>query len=104
MDADYPSDDGPMNRGLTWAEIEAQRAEQEYRILFIRLGDIFADLAWLHIHKTAIGRPNLRKAGVAGGLLVKACSQYQLAGLTRKARSSWRYAKLLHRARWRAST
>jgi hypothetical protein len=104
MARDYPSEGDPTNRGMTWAEIEAHRAEQEYRILFIRLGDIHADLAWLWVHRTAIGRPNLQKAGVACGRLMRAVEMYQLAGLTRRARSAWRYARLLHRARWRAST
>jgi hypothetical protein len=79
---------------MTFAEIEQLREEQGWRELFIRLGDQFADLAWLFVHKTR-GRSRFRKAC---GLLVKACDMYQRGGLSRRARSCWRYAQLLHRA------
>ena len=83
---------------MTFAEIEQLREEQGWRTLHIRLGDIYADAAWVYVHKTR-ERSRYRRAC---GLLMKAVEQYQLGGLSRRARSCWRYAQLLHRAGRRA--
>jgi hypothetical protein len=100
MDTDYPPDDG---KGIFLRrDIEASRRRQEWRILWIRIGDIFRELARAWVLNTGIGgRPNLRHAGKACGLLVKAADAYQTAGLTWQARVMCRYARLLHLARSR---
>ena len=87
-----------------WSRIEAVRRHQQHRTLAIALGDIFADLAWCYIHRTAAGGPNLRHSRTCAGLLMKAVEEYQFAGLSRRARSAWRYARLLHRAQTREAT
>jgi hypothetical protein len=84
---------------MTWHELEEIRRDHEWRTLHVRLGDIFADLAWLHLHRT----PSHCRHRKACGLLVKAVDQYQLAGLGRRAESAWRYARLVHRIMGRAA-
>lgn len=85
--------------GLSEFELlEAVRAEAAYRRLLVRLGDINADLAWLLVHKVGI-----RTADKACARLMVSCELYQRAGLTRRARSAWRYARLIHRAKGRAA-
>jgi hypothetical protein len=99
---DDDQDGGEPEGGFViWDRREAWRAYQRHRTLAIQLGDIWAELAWLHVHRTRPRRRHLmyRKAA---GLLVKAAAQFQYAGLGRRARSAWRYALVLHRAAGRA--
>ena len=80
-------------------ELERIRSAREWRTLHVRLGDIYFDLGRLFIHKTT-SHYRHRKAA---GLLIKACDQYQLAGLGRRAEIAWRYARLVHRIIGRAA-
>ncbi len=93
---------GPEGGFVIWDRLEAWRAYQRHRTLAIELGDIYADLAWLHVHKT---RPRYRHRMYrkAAGLALKAADQFQVAGLGRRARAAWRYARLVHRAAGRDS-
>lgn len=87
-----------------WDLIEARRAWQEYRVFAITMGDVYVELARCSIHNTRPdGMPNIQRAGTAAALLVKACQQYQEAGLGRRAAVAWRYARLLHAARSRGA-
>ncbi len=96
MDEDQDGS-GPEGKFVIWDRTEAWRAYQRHRTLAIQLGDLWSDLAWLHVHKTRQRcRPRMYRK--AAGLLVKAVAQYQYAGLGRRARAAWRYARIVHRA------
>lgn len=90
--------------GTPWREIEAARARQFYRELAIQLGDNWTELARAWIHNTRVGGgPNLRYANKAAALLLRACNQFQIAGLSGRAARRWRYALLLQRAATRGA-
>ncbi len=87
-----------------WERRDLFARYQAQRELAIQLGDIFFELARAWIWNTGLnGQPNLRRARRAAGLLVRAADQYAAAGMRWKARSAWRYARLLHNAAARAS-
>jgi hypothetical protein len=63
-------------------------------VLAVTLGDIFLTAAQAF---AALDPKHRRRAA---GLLVRACDQYQQAGLSRRARACWRLARFMHRAAW----
>ena len=74
--------------------------KERWRPLWIQLGHIYANLAWLRIHR-ADERNWYVNGKLAAGLLIRSVDAYQNAGMGRKAEAVSRYARLLRRAYWR---
>jgi hypothetical protein len=64
----------------------------------MQLGDIYLALAQAYVRIGGRNRPR------AVDLVVRSCEWYGLAGMTRRGQSAWRYARMIHRARWREAT
>lgn len=94
---DRDEDDGSMY--VLWDRVEAWRRYQIHRLTAVALGDLYVSLAraFVELSPTARRRHNCRRSA---GLLVRAADQYQAAGLTRRARTVWRYGRFMHRAAW----
>lgn len=82
-----------------WERRELFQRYQQQRVLALTLGDVFFEIARAYVWNTRVGGgPNLRAAGRAAGMLVKACDHYAAAGMRRQAAVAWRYARLLKAA------
>lgn len=93
---DYDRDyDEPGDRSSAWAAIEASRRAAVHRDILVRMGDCYLELARMHAR---LGAANVPKAC---GLCLKSADAYAMAGLSRLGQRSWRWARLLHRRRWR---
>lgn len=68
---------------------------QARRVLAARLGDLFFELAraWVHL--------NGRHTPAAVAACWRAVEMYGLAGMSRRARTAWRWAQIRHAARAR---
>lgn len=77
-----------------WEAREASRDRHFRRMVYLDCADGYLALA-----RKAIKRH--RDARRACRLLLKSAAAYQEAGLTRRGRTVWRYARLIHAAQWR---